>query len=68
MDEFPTTVEMLCDLSKVEGLEWVFQMLAMIAQIDPGILTDGERAVIESMQPIPYTLTDAGRALLDGAK
>lgn len=48
MSNLPSTEQMLEDLSKVKGLDFFFQSLAMMAHL-PGlrILTEGEARIVE---------------------
>lgn len=66
-DQLPSTEEMLSDLSKVEGLQSFFDIIAMCMSVQPNLLTEGERWVVEAATT-RYTITEAGRAALAAKK
>lgn len=70
MNKLPSTEEMLCDLAKVEGLDWVFQLFGAVMAVEakanlPSVFTEGELEVIEAANT-RYTITDKGRDMLKG--
>lgn len=47
--ELPSMEEMLSDLGEVKGLDFFWQSIAMVMDVEPRVLTPAETEIVERM-------------------